>query len=563
MVPVTCAGALFAALAVLLAAPAGAANRYVRPYNYNGGTSTGDGSTWASAWNGLGRINWSQVGPGDTLFVCGPHSQWQDGVNDHNLAIVRSGTAQSRLVISGECMGANGPDPGSINNARLKLQPGAWTPDLFGTWRQAVTGSTNNMLLEQEVGTAALTTAAPGRLFPWVGGNYWVPCTPQPCNQANFNASLALADRLNWPPGVFVQHDNYVYLKPALAGPPTQTFYTAGGNAVQIVNQSWVTIRKLTVFGHGTARIYLENADYIVIEDNDIRRGVVNISVWNDSDNGIIRRNRIHDTFGGSGIFFATGAYAKWPDPNTQSHDGWLIARNEIFDIAQDCQFCEFAQLAYQDMPGRFPNNLPDRHGVGIQGGGSNNVIEYNHLYNIGGEAIGLYNWSNRPGGNPQRNNLIRYNYVRDIVDLSPLCLGAYLPVVRCGTGRGIELGSDSNLPIPTTITGNYVHHNVIARTAGAALRTKSSKPAAGYTWHYLNNTVIDAQIGFQFAVATSPQPHLGGAEFRNNLVRSSSSSPGNYALAAELSAGATAAHTSGFGMSNNLYFPAGSGRFA
>ncbi|MFC1615314.1 MopE-related protein [Patescibacteria group bacterium] len=85
---------------------------YVRPSggNYN----AENGTNYNNAWDGFigsNRINWSQIQPGDTLYICGTHS-------DQSLFVGASGTVGKQIKISGDCTTDLGnPDPGSITSS--------------------------------------------------------------------------------------------------------------------------------------------------------------------------------------------------------------------------------------------------------------------------------------------------------------------------------------------------------------------------------------------------------------------------------------------------------------
>ncbi len=515
-----------ALILVLSPITASATHHFVRPY-VTGGYGPSDGSTYNTAWNGLSAIEWPNVTAGDTVYLCGTHKTFYGT----NLAVAASGTAGSPIVISGSCPGNSGTDNGALFAVHAEISPASWSgPDANGLYTTSYVGCTPPFLLERE-GTFPLSPSHPGTRQRWARDDF-----------ANPFANLE-----NWTPGSFDQDGcgGTIYYKPATPGASPGTVYTGCVGPVQITNRSYVTIRDLALYSSIVqSAINLHNADHIVIENNDIQWGSDNIVIEDDSDNGIIRNNRIHDTTG-TGIYFLSGS----DNTITTSNDRWLVQNNEIYNVSPQCQWC-----------GVTSGGTGDRHAIGVQGGGNNNIFEFNHIHHSGGDGIVIYNQSGAPGGNAQRDNIIRYNYIHDVKDLHPLCLSGG-PVI-CQPQGGIWLGSDATPADPDTITGNIVHHNVLVRINGIALRTKSTKPASGYTWKFLNNTIIDSGIGLElclFNAAISPF-RLGGAEFRNNIIYDSVPGSGNLHLRGNLQT--LAMDVSGYGMSNNIYYPNGPERF-
>ena len=510
-----------------------ATDHFVRPL-VAGGYGPGDGLTYNTAWNGLRTIDWTHVTAGETVYVCGTHT----ALYGSNLVVAASGTAGSPIVISGSCPDGSGTDKGGIFGVHVEISPAEWSgPDGNGMYHHPYPGCTGSFLLEAEAGFP-LSPSHPGTRQRWARDDFANPF-------ANF---------ASWTPGSFDQDGcgGTIYYKPATPGTAPGTAYTGGNGPVQITNRSYVTLRDLALYSSMVQyTIDLHNADNIVIENNDIQWGSHNVTIWDDSDNGIIRNNRIHDSTG-SGIYFLTGR----EDTNTTSNDGWLVQNNEIYNVSPQCQWC-----------GVTSGDTGDRHSIGVQGGGNNNIFEFNHIHHSGGDGIVFYNWSAAMNGNAQRNNIIRYNYIHDVKDLNPLCKPSApgewdepdpgFPV-KCQMNFGIVMTGDALPANPDTITGNIVHHNVLARINGIALKTKSTQSLSGYTWRFLNNTIIDSGIGLEFTVYDGAVPpyRLGGAEFRNNIIYNSV----NQHLRAYLLNAVP--DTSAFGMSNNIYYPDGTGMF-
>ena len=515
--------ATLVAMWVALPSIATAMDHFVRPAQ-SGGYGSNSGSMYLDAWNSLSGINWASVAAGDTVYICGFHG----GYADNSIDVAASGTAGSPIVFSGDCPVTAGTDKGVIIGTNAVLS--GWS-DADGDGVYTMTGyagCTAPFLLEEEAGFP-LSEAHPGIRQRWAKDQF-ADLTDPPTNL------------LNWLPGTFDQPTcgGTVYFKPADAGrPPRTTYAGAGASQFLVTNRSYITIRKMHLFGSNRG-IELHHADHVTMENNEIQWAYNNVDTQDNSDFGILQDNVIHDSRGVA-VTFITGS----ANSDAQSNDNWLVAGNEIYNVSVYCDSCGLAT-----------SPLGDRHAIGIQGGGNNNVFEFNHIHHVGGEGILYYNWSNRAGGNLQQNNVIRYNYIHDVKDLNPYCLAGQTN--KCSGEYGIALGSDSSPPAPATIMNNRVYGNVLARIHGKAFRTKSTKPASGFTWSFVNNTTIDSGIGVEFVVydAGTAPGHLGGAEFRNNIVYDSTADSANpHVLATR---GNNAVDTTGFAMTNNTYFPDG-----
>ena len=91
---------------------------YVRP-DRSGSYGTGDGSSYANAWNGFASVNWNSLnsaGASSTLWVCGTHQRRVSvSSNDYGGAAFTSARRYDGLVIRGDYPG----DPGVIETRGL------------------------------------------------------------------------------------------------------------------------------------------------------------------------------------------------------------------------------------------------------------------------------------------------------------------------------------------------------------------------------------------------------------------------------------------------------------
>lgn len=509
-----------------------ATDYFVRPAQ-GSAYGTGSGLSYANAWNSLNGISWGSLSPGDTLYICGAHSLYGD-----NRAIPgASGNSSNDITISGDCPTGSGTDQGAILGINVKITPGSWSSAGGGIYTASYTGCTGGFLIEEEAGGAP-SIAYPGTQLDYAKDQFADP----------------MSNQGSWTQGTFYQNGcgGTLHYKTVGGGAPTRNIYTAAGALFEITSRSYLTIRDMKLYGSygGSGRAFeLNNADHITIHNNDIQRVDVGVWIYNDSDNGVLSNNKIHETLG-TAVYFTTGK----TNSDTESNDDWTVSGNEIYNVSVDCKYCGLKAAA----------GLHDRHSIGTQGAGNRNLFEYNYIHNACCEGIVFYNWSSRTGGNVQQNNIVRYNFIRDIKDLNPRCLnegGAW-----CANQRAIELGSDQQAPDPATITGNSVYGNVLLRINKLAIRAKTTKPTSGYTWSFYNNTIVDAGTAFELVVydpdAETSSGRSGGAEFRNNIVYDTEddSQPHIHAI---VNTGATNSDTTGFSMVNNDYYADGSGKFA
>ena len=523
---------------------------FVRPYV--AGSANGSGLDYDNAWNGFISINWATVNAGDTLYICGSHQ----GYGSNRLDVPKSGNPGpawspenpgNRITIAGDCVDGSGvADPGAIfntgNYGPITPDSPLWRPYSDGIYKWRKTGETGfaGSFLLQEAG-APPSLANPGTRVKWARRAFVDPLDP--------------ANLPYWPDNHFFARDELepdgqtvstaIYFKPGGSClphpdcPPSQSLHRPfNGDIIYIVNQAHLVIRDLTLYaGHGRT-FRLSNGDDIVIYNNKSFWSGVAIEIRNDSDNGIIRNNVVNGSIQGGIWFDPPSVDSNW---NLNSNDGWVVAGNALLNISRACRYCGLGVAL-------------DRHALAVRGAWSNNTIELNDISGAGGEAILIYNDSNKAGGIYQQNNTIRYNFIRDVKDFRAGCTPTS---GTCSSQMGLAFNSDSGPANPVTISGNVVHHNVFARIEGKAIRSKSTKPKSGYTWSYLNNTIVDAGSAIEL-IGFGGAGGVGGLEFRNNIVYdgASATQSGPHVIGNRLT------DVSGFAMSNNIYYPDGPDQF-
>jgi hypothetical protein len=500
---------LAAALAALSPLPAAAATWFFRPDN-GAGYGQRDGTSYANAWHlddrqsAAGRVDWSRIRPGDTLYVCGFHH----GGRDVSLRPTVSGTAFQPIVIDGNCPGGSGADPGVMLLGAARFTGGWSGPDRYGAYSRPYGGSTSSQVLEDTDDTA------------------------------NGTAGLVRLKRRTGPPdaswscGSFAQEGGgaRLYYKPsdvdgAGGCDAPHWVYTEGNDSISFVAVRYLTLRNLVLM-HQDRLVSLVDADDIVIENNELRwASDVGIRARQDSDEGSILNNTIRAVR--NGIYMEN--QVDFDNANTM--DGWVIAGNEIYNVDQYCYY------ACQVPVGR----TADTHAIAFQGG-TGNLIERNHIHHVGGDGILFYAMRQQT----IRDNVIQHNFIHDVKDLNPDT--ASHPERN---ERGIEHAT-SNDELPRNTVKNIVRYNVLANVDGVGIRLKSSKPPSGYSWSVLNNVIYRAGTSFAFAGDTSAYTAANkpGFRFQNNI----SAEPLTGLHLDQI--GALDPDTSGIVIGNNLFHP-------
>ncbi len=458
---------------MLIASGASARDWFFRPDN-GAGYGSRDGSSYADAWHlddrqtEAGHVDWSVMRPGDTLYVCGFHHTGRD----RTLRPTVSGRRSAPIAIDGDCPTAYGTDPGIMLLGGSQISSGWTGPDGHGVWALPYRGSTGSQLIEDS-DDIANGAAGLRRLTRRTG---------EPDG--------------SWTCGSFANAGDgaLVYYKPSDADgdgrcDAPHPVYPVATRSVSFQGQSDFVLRNLVLM-HQDRLVDVSGAQRITIEQNELSWATETaIRAALNSDDGVIRNNRIHDVAGG--IYFINQV----DYDNINNMDGWLIAGNEIHDVDQDCYYaCQGGGFA-------------DTHGIATQGA-TGNVIERNHVHHVGGEGIILYAMK----GQTLRDNLIQYNLVHDVVDLNP-----YVAIRGKRNERGIEHGT-SNEEVPDQTINNVVRYNVLVNIGGAALKLKSSRPASGYSWSVLNNVVYNSGTSFVWYESDNHPDTHPGFQLRNNI---------------------------------------------
>ena len=400
-----------------------ATNWYARQYT-PGGYGTSDGASYATAFNGIsyigtGAINWNLIRPGDTLYICGFH----DGGNyDYAIYLPRpvlyingkSGTQASPITIRGDCPG----DAATIFGAGMQINSGWTLHDATNNiYKQAYSPLPSNY--------ATITQQAFERY--------------KTADKVNGIVRLNRPGNMNFaywsPSSYYLDTDNTLYYKPASGSAADYTFYAV--YEAPNINFQWAEyfiVKNINLMACANPSFgcnigIREGANHITIDGVSTRwvsgAGAA-IGIGPNNTYITIKNSHIRDAM--NGIYFT----------NNVQHI--VVSDNEIYNLDQEGYY-------YKTL-----TNRGDHHGIALQGGGDDMIIERNNIHNIGGEGIV---WYYDPALTSQMTNVvIRYNLIHDVADL------ANRSIWPATSQRGIEFGGDhlSNV----SIHDNYIYGNII-----------------------------------------------------------------------------------------------------
>ena len=159
---------LWLIILLLTATPVMAADFFVRPVAAVGTYGNEDGSDYNNAWNGLTNpdeptteVQWGtgagEVGPGDTLYVCGLHVHTVDGLG--SIAVEAditpvSGTSESaRVIIRGDASRVNAGYADGVLWGAYQMSYEAWTDNGNGVWYITLPGNSADEWFFEDIGS--------------------------------------------------------------------------------------------------------------------------------------------------------------------------------------------------------------------------------------------------------------------------------------------------------------------------------------------------------------------------------------------------------------------------
>ena len=458
-----------------------AADWYVRPYD-EVGYGVADGTSYETAFNGMSRaINWERIRPGDTVYICGLHDGGGYAYMEHPAArpvLFLNGItgAQDRpITITGDCA----DDPGTIFGASMNFVDGWAVHDK--DWNVYVRDCT----VPQENRPTFIQGHERHRSADAVGGIVRL-------------AKPGHKDFSKWTPGSYYHEtDDKCYYMPTSGSANDYVFYVAYTRPnINFIDTSFFLVKNLRLLNGsnsswGSNIGIREGSHHITVDNVRIRWGIgVAIGVGAHNSNIKILNSRIRDS--GLGIYF-------WGDTKHV-----VVSGNEIHDLNQF---------------GYYGDKGSDLHGIALQGGGDDFLIENNYIHDIGGDGIVWY--FDPRFAQSLSNTVIRYNRIHRAIDYSGLKRNQ----------RGIEFGGHEI--DEKTVYNNAIYSNVItdignpdddSHNVGIGIRLKAPlNPVYGSSWSVYDNVIDNANIGFVWIHDNDVQKGPGFT-FRNNTVTNSRS---------------------------------------
>ncbi len=479
---------------------------YVRPAS-QGEYGTEDGSDYSNAFDGWADIVWDtdqagdvgEVGPGDTLYVCGTHIYADDFSYGQNL-IGADGTSGNDITINGACPG----DSGAIIGSRLLETTDGWTDNGDGTWQKSWGWSTA-YVWEGEIGES---------------------------DEKLLNVAATTTDCINTD-GSFYWDDpnNILYVNPY--GDTLRKIWANWVYGLDLDGRDYITVSNLTLRGgsgnDGVLRINKTDSSAssnITIDTVDIAMGYYTGIYWQDDEdltNLTITNSTIHHV--------PTGTY--WIQSSGGHLETVTITNNEVY--------------SGEDLAGIYGATRSDRHALGGQA--ANNVtVTDNYIHDWAGDGILAYSGTTQPAQNwtIARNRIINLNDDNNAY--------YHYAIYKGGSNRA-DFG---DVQSGWVIKNNIVHNcgGDVADGEGIGLRIKSIVPSvSGDMPQVYNNTISDCNFGLGL-VYISGGVYDHDIDFRNNNIYSSKT--GGYHLNIGMDMNLIVSTSSVF--ANNNYYPNTSG---
>ena len=371
---------------------------YVRPYGGSYGAE--NGTSYANAWDGLGRVIWGSSGvkAGDTLYICGTHpspNHYVGGtaVNGHTyLAIGASGTAGAPITIRGDYAG----DPGRVLRVTRQYQFNAASPSADGWTEHQYTGGGYDF-------TYYTRTSWGG-----TGGMLEMDVASGDVHWLHRAWDTPSADPSQWTGDGVAYHvfNGTYYFKPRAATTVSLVYTDSVATVFSANNKDYITIKDLVMHGGSSesrGMIQITNdCDYWTMDSLTIKysagRGIV---VYRDNNQGdsaglACDHGEIKDCYighMGSGIYTVSAA--------PHCHSDWWIHGNTVEYMFQDNRYLY----------------IDDYHGICLEGG-SNHLVEHNVVRHTGscGLLFDLKEANSDPAKRGVTNNAtVRYNWIEDV----------------------------------------------------------------------------------------------------------------------------------------------------
>ncbi len=414
---------------------AGTGTTWYARSHWDGPYGTGDGSSYANAFQGVFNVKWGAggVSAGDTLYICGIHTRLY-------LNIQADGAPGAPITIDGNCPGE--PSRGLIMGVHNAVRNGGWTdPDGDGVFEIVLSGS-----------------IVPG-----------MPAFEDPGKSNNPDNFVRLTNKGAFPNGTWEPGSFYVststkiaYYKPKNGDPNANYFYNSAGANIINANRPYLTFKNLRIMGSYYG-LNLRNNQYPIVDNIEIKWAEgVGIAIDGGSDHGKILNSHIYETSDG---IYATNSGAN-PDINSDPIEDWIISGNRIHHM----RFPESSTIVYND-----------NHCIGWQNG-RNIVVEKNDLSYCGGAML-LF-WLG--GSGYQDNIVIRNNFLHDHPRRSS--------TEASWTKTGIGFSHTNATYNPDKINRHLIYNNIVTRVGHTyAIGEKSAQNMLGVLPSGIFNNTVSA----------------------------------------------------------------------
>jgi len=461
---------------------------YVKPFDPS--RTSGNGLSYCEAWNGIKNINWGEIKPGDTLYLCGTFSE--------TITVKAKGDIAYTIKIKGNCpkedcgKGEKGTDRAVIIPSYLVID--SWNQELKG-YRYLQPPADSGILYyrgeELKKGVSTLIVKDLSAVDNGYEGYIKLQALalqPYQCNNQcpddndpdYMNHLNTIFTSLGENQYYYERCCNILYWKPSPSA--EKKIYFTGGIGISLPNSAGLSISGIIFIG-GDVGISLEGdkVEHVGISENKFRWIKGNgIRVSGDAFKLNILRNH----------FAETGTAISLKGDVCKNFSGIEIKGNNIhssstlsLDIGGNIENFSFEE-----------NTLSDK-GVSIKTCdiAKNININFNHFYSIKGEPSVYIDTSSAI--NPDTLN-IQFNLFRDIKDAIVL------------------LTYDVEHP--------YIYNNTFYKIE-TVLRWKSSPASKKPALFFINN--ILSEISLYYICLENTDDYIGSPLLINNNLYSTQSS--------------------------------------
>lgn len=345
---------------------------YLRPASW-APVGDHDGTSYDTAWDGFSDVNWVDVQPGDTIYICDTWVYGTDFGYQGN-AISDSGTPGNVITVRGDLA-----DHAGVLIGSRKYASGSWTDNGDGTYKY------DTMYSDPKVVWQGDPTGTPD-LLKYVDIN-------------DVNSTDG-----SW---AFVSDGQWIFVNP-WDDPGMEDIYAGALGSLYISSQEYLTISNLSLFG---GPVSVSGCSNLTIEDCEIAfDDYTAIYAGASTSNILIEDCVLHDV--------PTGTYTQAGVTSSYSHSDWTMRRVEVYSGRDTGNF--------------YSATTSDRHALGGQNL-RNWLVEYCYIHDWAGD--GILNYSGSAEGTDCSNVVIRYNRIDNLNDDDDQ--NYHWGIVRNGTNSG------------------------------------------------------------------------------------------------------------------------------